>query len=456
MDSAPTHHFDAIVLGCGVSGMTVAHTLTTEGARCVVIDPYADAGGNHISRIIDGLEFDIGAIYFHTTDRQFELFPSLVEDCRPVKVKLAKLNRFGTLNHFPLDLRGDLGGARMALLVPSFLEAYARRALGGSPKNTEDYVRTRIGTWLYNESGLASYIHRVFGIAPSDIDASFARDRLGWLNRRSSLRYQIMRQLGFDKRISVSNHAVVRGPGGFSQYYTKATDALSSMGVDVRLGTAINAITRQGNTTTVHTEAGSLSAERVVSTIPLPIAAQLAGIEVPRLDHVRLLSLFVESTSPLATDTQIIYNFNRLGHWKRITVHSAFYGPDSGRTGLTVEVPIAPDRRRPTESAEPDIEAEFDDFARSAMQNGLARAPLTLLGSHILDYGYPILDVGCIERRAVAMEQLATAGIMTLGRQGGFDYLPSSTRTVRAAQDRLGRFTADVQTNSSNKQSLDI
>ncbi|MEM1163868.1 MAG: FAD-dependent oxidoreductase [Pseudomonadota bacterium] len=429
---------DVVILGSGVSGMTAAKTLAEQGARCVLVDYYDVPGGNHISRSIDGLEFDIGAIYFHTTDVQFQLFPALADACRPIRMKFTKLNQSGAVTHFPLDIRRDIGSAGLPLMGASVMEAYARRAFRRSPPNTEEYVRNRIGTWLYNQSGLASYTSRLFGIAPHDIDVAFARDRLGWLTRQSSLRHHVKRQFGFDHTIGAEKRAVAHAPGGFSAYYTKAIETLVDLGVDVRLGSAMTAITRSGSTTTLSTTDGDIAADHLVSTIPIPIAARLAGVEVPRLDYVRLLSLFVESPVPLADDAPIIYNFDAQGRWKRITVHSQFYSPETKRTGFTVEVPLAPRSMDPAAMADsPD--AAFNDFAEHVTERGLARGPLKLLGSHVMDFSYPILDIGSGERRDLAITKLAEAGIHTMGRQGGFDYIPHSSIAVRKAQKGLAQ-----------------
>lgn len=438
IEGIPVKHVDVVILGCGVSGLTSAQTLTSEGFRCAIVDTYDVPGGNHISQFFEGLEFDIGAIYFHSTDTTYNVFPTLAEAARPISMKMAKINRFGAITRFPLDIRSDLGGARMPLIAPSLFEAYSRRIFRSRPPNTEEYVRNRIGSWLYQESGLASYISRMFGMPPDELDVSFARDRLGWVTRNSSIRHLAKRQLGFDKTVNASNRAVAHAPGGFSAYYGTVIDSLADMGVDVRLGCPIEAIIQDGRTKTVLTQQGPINADRVVSTIPIPIAAQLAGVEVPRLDHVRLLSLFVESEAPLASDAAIIYNFDSHGRWKRLTMHSNFYNRDSGRTGFAVEVPFSPNGLAVGGVAvEP--EAVFDEFAHHVSQRGLAPAPLRLLGSHWLEYAYPILDIGCVERRDLAMTRLTEAGIDTLGRQGGFDYIPHSTVAVRKAKRRLGQ-----------------
>jgi phytoene dehydrogenase-like protein len=46
--------FDAIVLGAGISGLVSAYLLADRGKRVLLLDDYAELGGNHISR-------DIGA-----------------------------------------------------------------------------------------------------------------------------------------------------------------------------------------------------------------------------------------------------------------------------------------------------------------------------------------------------------------------------------------------------------
>jgi phytoene dehydrogenase-like protein len=61
--------FDYVILGCGISALTAAKHLLPEHS-VLLVEAYEEPGGNHRSSTIDGMEFDIGAICFNTTDEQ--------------------------------------------------------------------------------------------------------------------------------------------------------------------------------------------------------------------------------------------------------------------------------------------------------------------------------------------------------------------------------------------------
>lgn len=72
---------DVVILGCGISGLVVARILSRQGLQVMLIDQYPEAGGNHISKTMEGMSFDIGAIHFNSEDIVFDHFPELKARC---------------------------------------------------------------------------------------------------------------------------------------------------------------------------------------------------------------------------------------------------------------------------------------------------------------------------------------------------------------------------------------
>ena len=56
--------YDVVVLGAGISGITLAYDFVRSGQSVLLVDEYETPGGNHISVNLDGRSFDIGAIFF--------------------------------------------------------------------------------------------------------------------------------------------------------------------------------------------------------------------------------------------------------------------------------------------------------------------------------------------------------------------------------------------------------
>lgn len=420
--------FDVAILGCGITGMTLAQRCVEEGRSVVLIDDYLVPGGNHITHIIDGLEFDIGTIYFHSTDLQFKNFPVLKDHIVQYKVEHKKINHSGRVTKFPLSIREDFPGLKLGLLPLSAAEALLRRIFYGHGPNADTWIRSRIGSFAYAESGLADYIERLLGCAPSDADLDFAKSRLGWLERSAQIGTQIRRMQKRDRSNVMRDKSVVRSPGGFGLYYTHILETLKENGVKVELGAGLKKIEMYGSgTKSVSGKFGNYSAKRLISTLPFVKSANLSGVEIPEIEHVTLLSIFIEADQKLSVDGSVIYNFDRAGKWKRLTVHSNFYNPDSGRIGLTVEVPLSDSKIDPTP------EFHFAAFQAHAVSCGIVDGPLRLLGASHLPYAYPVLKTGYRQKKDTTMLALEASGIEGAGRHGSMQYLPSSSGAIAAA-----------------------
>ena len=56
-------HYEAVVLGAGISGLVSTSILLEQGCeRVLVVDGYGVVGGNHIDRACGGDTFDVGRI----------------------------------------------------------------------------------------------------------------------------------------------------------------------------------------------------------------------------------------------------------------------------------------------------------------------------------------------------------------------------------------------------------
>lgn len=421
--------FDVIVLGCGISGLVCARQLAAEGRSVVILDDYRDPGGNHQSVLADGLEFDIGAIFFHEDESHFRVFPELLAATRPGRVAQARINPRSQLTRFGLDIGRDIAPAHLPRLAVSAAEAAWRRNLGPAPRSADAYARMLVGSWLYRHVGLDGYLARLFGEDPRTIDARLGEQRLQWLRRRTSPWQQAKRLLGGAGPQARAGGRVHR-PGGFAAYYREATQACAARGVRVVLGAGLRRIARASDRVVVESEGGTFSAGRVISTVPLPIASALAGLDPPALAHVRLLSLHLALDGRMKTGATVIYNFSR-SRWKRATVHSAFYGAPPGRHALTVEVPVPPGMTVP---AAAELLAEF---AAQATLAGALSGDLRLVGETLLDHAYPVLSIGYGAHRDAALSALAAAGVDSIGRQGGFHYYPTAAVSANEAMRYL-------------------
>ena len=63
--------YDYLIVGAGLFGATVAHTLIRKGKKCLVIDKRSHIGGNVYTESVNGINVHkYGAHIFHTNDKE--------------------------------------------------------------------------------------------------------------------------------------------------------------------------------------------------------------------------------------------------------------------------------------------------------------------------------------------------------------------------------------------------
>ncbi len=421
--------YDYIVLGCGISALTAAKRLRENQFSVLVLESYPDAGGNHQSHIIDGMEFDIGSIYFNTDDVQFQHFPELLQECLPRDVEVKKICTAGVIGRYPFDWHKEGSSLNAREFIFCLWSLLRGRFRADRYDNARSYAQSRIGDRLYRRVGLDLYIGRLFGLEASRIDFDFALKRMQWLSRETSLRYRFRRVLRHWFTTARSGgKTVARPPGGFGLYYRKAVERLGEKGVYFGFGRKIVAIDRIDGLFKVTTTFETCTANKLVATIPLDEISRLCGLPEVKLPTVTLLSLFVALRGVWVPGCTVLYNFHAHGNWKRITVHSDFYpGSNAYDKHFTVEITIPPGHPVPA------AQEAFSGLSAHLRELRLVEGELFLVGSTELENAYPIPEKGFKPRRDAAISLLASVGVICLGRQGKFEYIPHSNIAAREA-----------------------
>ncbi|WP_426230668.1 NAD(P)-binding protein [Pararhizobium sp. DWP3-4] len=441
--------YDYIILGCGISALTAAKHLLDNNA-VLILESYRVPGGNHQSYVIDGMEFDIGAICFNTTDEQFKHFPELLGSCIPKAVEVKKICTNGSVGRYPFDWHAEASSMSLAERISCLVSLVTCRLRKGGQDDARSYAQSRIGDLLYQRVGLDLYIKRLFGIDAAHIDYDFALKRMQWLSRETSLRFRVRRLIRRKmKHIPVWGETVVRPPGGFGCYYEKALSRLRDEGVEFVLDEKALKIETAAGITAVTTSNRTYLAKKLISTIPLDDASKLCGLPETTLPTVTLLSLFVALRGSWLPGCSILYNFHKFGNWKRITVHSDFYpGPGSYDKHCTVEITVPPEMMSPAPAdAFADVEAHLRDM-------NIIEGELVLIGSSELRNAYPIPQKGFKARRDAAIVRLASKEVICLGRQGKFEYIPHSNVAAKETINTLEKALEPVELPQQREPSL--
>ena len=213
--------------------------------------------------------------------------------------------------------------------------------------------------------------------------------------------------------------------------YGTAVAELRKRNVDFRLGAHVKRIKKEETHFEIHTGDDIIKTKAIVNTIPIKQVCALFEIDAgTELECVDLLTLFVSFDGIRGFDGCILYNWGSAGRWKRLTVHSMYYGERQGRQYASVEVPLF---RTPSIS----VEQLFEDFSASARAYDIFRGGMHYEGHSYVKNAYPAYTLGASAEAAKAIAAINRLGVQSVGRQGRFDYLPTGAAVAKQVENNL-------------------
>ncbi|MAC82092.1 MAG: hypothetical protein CML66_29030 [Rhodobacteraceae bacterium] len=440
---------DVIILGAGAAGLTAASELSNTGLTVIVIDKRSRCGGMHRSCNIGNFTFDSGSIFFEDTHPFFEMFESIKPLYLQVLRRQGRVTPAGKVLHYPFELGEVLTWPLGKLTRISFELLYqrlARRLSRRAPEDAEAFSIHRIGRTAYEASGLKYYISRFHRHDPKRIDIMFAGQRMRFVQNETRFRSVVMaitRQLlGKTARTKIRKELLVRPREGFDSVYDEVRFQLEARGVQFLMNAPFEEMERQDGIFKVMTPIGPVSAPNVVSAIPLEtLHHAVFGCEA-ELESLDLLTLFISVSNIPGFDGNVLFNFHERGCWKRATIYSRIYGQVDGREYFAVEV-----TQRKHARQEPTV--VFEEFRRDVADLSLFADDLEMLGWDVIEDAYPLYHKGCRQTLDQAVKRVMDFGIVPVGRQGRFAYLPVSAGVVAKTRAELEGFEFKRQVNTS-------
>lgn len=432
--------YDTVVLGAGASGMISASILLNQGTdKLLLLDEYGELGGNHISRNIGDYSFDIGSFFFQADSPLAMHFPEIMRYYIPAPYTIGRITPRGAVAPYPFSLKQDVLAAGPLEWVRIGLSLLRARIFENADANALAFTHYWLGRRFTERSGLANYMRRFFGVSPSAIEATFAQKRMRWIKDNASLR-KLHALVSRKKPRPPMQY--VRPREGFPHLYGAVGRSIRERGGDIRLGERINAIAREDQGFRIETAGGAIRTKNLISTMPIEMVTALCGMEPERgLTTVALISLFYSFAGERGFRKNVLYNFTSDADWKRLTMHSDFYGLANDRSYFSVEVV--------TRTAEPDFAAADRNFREHIQKCGLFRGDLRLEGSTLTRNLYPVYTTGSGEAANRAIAKLKDFGIRSFGKQGGFDYQPTAWVSGLVAEKELSGASVDkVQASS--------
>jgi protoporphyrinogen oxidase len=232
-------------------------------------------------------------------------------------------------------------------------------------------------------------------------------------------------------RYPMMTSSYARPTSGFGEMYAYIEKELRDRGVEVNCNTNIEKIDLE-NKQVILADGTIHAYDHLLSSIPLGVLCKLSGTPFNmQLKYKPLCSLFYEADRKPIPEGYAIFNFTERGKWKRITIHSAYYGTDRGKHYFVVEsLPENTDMSQ--EEMASQLDRDFrDTFTNTSYEADVATAKL--IGSKVIPNAYPIygkdFDPTVIDRLKV---DLGKSSAYLVGRQGEFDYANSSDVALSA------------------------
>lgn len=202
-------HYDYLIVGSGLFGVTFAHLAKKQGKKCLVIDKRPHLGGNVYCENIEGINVHkYGAHIFHTNNKQvWDFVNSIVEFNRYTNCPVA--NYQGKLYNLPFNMNTfyQMWGVTTPEQAQAKIEEQKAEAVsklnGRKPANLEEQALTLVGKDIY-EKLIKGYTEKQWGRKCTELPAFIIRRlpmRLVFDNNYFNDKYQGIPVGGYNKLI---------------------------------------------------------------------------------------------------------------------------------------------------------------------------------------------------------------------------------------------------------------
>jgi len=401
--------YDYIIIGGGITGITMARLLQQSGVRHIlVLEAEPEAGGLCRTRRIGDHVLDIGGghflcskfpevyrfIFAHLPQNEFV-------DCE----RVSKIDLGGHEIDYPLESNiWQLPAEICADYLISIVQNGEARGLP-PPADFDGWIRWKLGNQVA-ERYMFPYNRKIWGVEPHEMD-------IDWLYKipRLDVREIVMSCLTKQSdRSKMPSHSRFYYPrrGGFQRVFDALYNPVRDL---VRLGEPVNLLEHTKDGLLVN---GRLHARHVINTAPwhtLRESALFAPEDRSAIDQLRHNSLVVSLHEE---------NYRTPTHWVYLPAldqphHRSFYihnfAPDSSPNGVYRET-------------------------NANRWHGEADC----LHHHINSHAYPIPTIGWAKAIARVLATAEQTGVYGLGRWGQWQYFNSDVCILEAMRlaDRLG------------------
>lgn len=272
---------NVVVLGAGPGGLAAGHHLSAHGIRPLVLEKLHHLAGLCYTHVRAGFRFDIGGHRWFTKNEELERwFLKLMEG------ELVRVNRISRIYfdqkyyHYPIRIKNVLKNAGLftsAHAVLSYIAARANPSANRSASaNMESAYVQQFGRKLY-EMFFQRYSEKVWGRPCTEISADWVEQRTKGLSIVTAVREALVGS----KTKSESLIEEFWYPRlGYSRICERMAEDIRLAGGEIRLNSAVLSVVHDRNQVcgvnykTPDGQTEFVSADAVVSSIPLPVLAR--------------------------------------------------------------------------------------------------------------------------------------------------------------------------------------
>jgi protoporphyrinogen oxidase len=421
------------VLGAGLTGMAAAFHLERAGVAHRIFERREIPGGHVITREDSGYRFDVTGHLLHLRDPETRaLALSWIGDDWLEIQRRSMIWSSGTYTRYPFQANTfGLPPTVAYECLHGFLQAHYA-AEKPPPQNFEEFCLQHFGEGI-SRHFMIPYNTRLWGVHPSEITADWC-SRFVPLPRLEDVLAGAVglndRELGYNVRFVYPR----LGIGALSSGLARAVP-------QVELGRAPRTVDWQRRELVFDGE--TVRYDALISSAPLPVLLGLcAGLPGPvaaaaaRLRCTHLYYLDVALNGPCNKPLHWVYVPEAKYPFYRVGCYSNFSPAMAppGKANLYVEL---------ADRSEPDMQKLLPEVAAGLVEMGLIDVPEAVRFARLrrVDHAYVIFDHAYFGSLEVIRPFLASAGIVSAGRYGGWNYsaMEDALRFGRSASDEAQR-----------------
>lgn len=330
-----------VIVGAGVTGLSIAQFLAEAGVEVVVVERLGAPGGLARSFRYDAFVFDVGPHRFHTSNPHVTTWLDRVlgED----KVSFPRHSEVffhGRYYRWPLKPQ-ELVRLPPTIAARSGLDLALNTFRTYRIDSFEEYILRQYGPTLYAHF-FRDYTEDFLGLHPRDTHPDWAKAGINRAIIDDKLEMQNLSQLLKSTLLQFGKSEIdfLYPRGGMSVIWERLVARLEAGGVRILLGTPAHLVARGNRVVAVHAGEDRIRPSVVIWTGPIGTAAAQLGLPATRLDYRSLVLYNVMLEGDVPRRYQWCYYGEKDFVFSRISAprffHEATCPP--GTTGLCVEV----------------------------------------------------------------------------------------------------------------------